>query len=222
MNKFSLKVIAVLLLTGLIHPAMAQLKLLKDNASGGRPVIISPFADVEGSPYLLDFQYGSILFFEKDTLPNQVIAFNAYENTLEQRKEDGKFVSFESTKIEGFILNDGNSLRQFRSGYDIPKVGKNIFAEVHVDGKYTFISHHFKIIGDVVSANYGSQKSKSFQDVEQYYIVKDGKVILLKSKSINEIFGQDAAEVSKFVKNHGIDFKNQSEITILIKMINSK
>lgn len=223
MNKFSLKIIAVLLLTGLIHPAMAQLKLLKDGVSGGRPVTANPYAEIKGSAYLLDFEEGSILYSEKDTARNLIIAFNSYDNTLEH-KTDGQLVAYLPSKISGFILNPDSNPRLFRSGYAIPKVGANLFVEVLVDGEYSLISHHYKTLGDDLTAAYGSQRSKIFQSVEEWYVVKEGtaKLVKTKPKSIQETFGEDTPEVNKLIKDYSLDLKVKSDVIRLVNLLNKE
>ena len=104
MRKISLRIAVFVLLTGLVNPAIAQLKLLKDDASGGRPVMSNPYSEVKGSAYLLDFEMGSIIFSELDTAANLTIAFNSYDNTLEH-KMDGQLIAYYPGKISGFILN---------------------------------------------------------------------------------------------------------------------
>jgi len=222
MNKFSLNIAAILLLTGIFNPAMAQLKLLRDDASGGRPVTSNPYAEIKGSAYLWDFEEGSILFSEKDTARNLIIAFNAYDNTLEQ-KSDGQLVAYIPSKISGFILYQNSNPRFFRSGYSIPKVGANVFVEILIDGKYSLISHHYKVLGDDLSATYGSQKAKSFQNVEEWYLVKDGEAKLVKSKpkSIQETFGDDTPKVNKLIKDYSLDLKEKSDVIRLINLLNS-
>jgi hypothetical protein len=220
MIKFSLKSIVVLLFVGFCNPALAQLKLLRDEASG-RPVATNPYADFKGSAYLFDFELGSILFSEKDTAKNMVIAFNAYDNTLEQ-KMDGNLLAFIPSKISGFILNTGSKPREFRSGYAIPKIGSNLFVEILVDGDYTLISHHYKTLGDDMSAAYGSQKSKAFQTIEEMYIVKDGEARLIKNKSkfLKETFNEDIGKVNGLIKNYSLDIKEKSDIIRLIQLLN--
>ncbi|MCL6261141.1 hypothetical protein M3O96_18710 [Aquiflexum sp. TKW24L] len=222
MMKFSLKSIIALLFVGLCNPALAQLKLLKDDASGGRPITSNPYAEFKGSAYLLDFEVGSILFSEKDTAKNMIIAFNAYDNTLEQ-KMDGNLLAFIPSKISGFILNTGSKPREFRSGYSIPKIGSNVFVEILVDGEYTLISHHFKTLGDDVNAAYGSQKSKAFQNVEQLYVVKDGNALMLKTKPkfLQETFGSDTPKVNKLIKDYSLDIKERSDVIRLVRLLNT-
>ena len=222
MNKISLKIVTVLLLTGLIHPAMAQLKLLKDGVSGGRPVTANPYAEIKGSAYLLDFGQGSILYSEKDTARNMIIAFNTYDNTLEHRS-DGQLVAYIPSQISGFILNPDFNPRVFRSGYAIPKVGANVFVEILVDGEYSLISHHYKTLGDDLTAAYGSQKSKIFQSVEELYVVNDGDAKLMKTKpkSIQETFGEDTAKVNKLIKDYSLDLKEKSDVIRLINLLNN-
>lgn len=212
-----------MLLTGLVHPAMAQLRLLKDGVSGGRPITANPYSEIKGSAYLLDFEEGSILYSEKDTARNLIIAFNSYENTLEQ-KSDGQLVAYVPSKISGFILNPDYNPRVFRSGYAVPKVGANLFVEVLVDGEYSLISHHYKTLADDLTAAYGSQRSKIFQSAEELYVVYKGtsKLLKTKPKSIQETFGEDTPKVIKLIKDYSLDLKLKSDVIRLINLLNKE
>lgn len=213
-----------MLLTGLIHPAMAQLKLLRDDASGGRPVTANPYTEVKGSAYLFDFQEGSILFSEKDTAFNLMIAFNVYENTLEYKIDD-QLIAYHPDKISGFILNVGSYPRLFRSGYKIPKVGSKLFVEVLVDGEYKLISHHYKTIGDDLSATYGSQREKIFQTIEQLYVVSVGgeaHLVKTKPKYLNEVFQDDFTKAETIISNYSIDLKEKIDVIRFIELMNKQ
>ena len=219
--KFSLRIAMILLLTGFINPAKAQLKLLRDENSGGRPVTSNPYLEIKGSAYLLDFEEGSILFSERDTAANLIIAFNAYDNTLEL-KMDGQLIAYHPGKISGFILNTSSKPRLFKSGFEIPKVGSNVFVEILVDGEYTLISHHFKTMGDDVNAAYGSQKAKAFQTLDQLYIFKEGEARMVKTKSkyLEETFTSDTPKVVQLIKDYSLDLKERSDVIRLIQLLN--
>lgn len=221
MRKISLKIAAFVILTGLCNPAIAQLKLLKDDASGGRPVLTNPYSEVKGSAYLLDFEIGSIIFSEQDTAANLTIAFNSYDNTLEH-KMDGQLIAYYPGKISGFILNTGSYPRLFRSGYSIPQAGANVFVEILVDGKYSLIAHHYKTMGDDLTATYGSQRAKAFQTIEELYIVKDGKTTLFKSKSkyLKETFEEDTEKATSLIRDYSLDLKEKSDAIRLIRLLN--
>jgi hypothetical protein len=221
MKKFSLKIVIMAVLTGIFTPAMAQLKLLRDEASGGRPVMTNPYSEVKGSAYLYDFAEGSIIFSEKDTAQNLLVAFNSYDNTLEH-KMDEQLIAYYPGKISGFILNTGSYPRLFRSGYDIPQAGANTFVEILVDGNYSLIAHHYKTMGDDMSATYGSQRAKIFQNVEELYVVVNGEAKLFKPKQkfLQETFGEESSKVNKLIDDYSINLKEKSDVIRLITLLN--
>ncbi|UJP65204.1 hypothetical protein [Mongoliitalea daihaiensis] len=221
MRKFSLSLLVVLAIALFSEKSYGQLSLLRD-AGTGMPVMANPFPDVKGTPYWGDFAMGKVIFTEKDTVKNLVVAFNAYNHMLEYRLE-GNQLAYSPKMIQGFVLESQGQASVFRSGYDIPKVGANRFVEVLVDGNYSLIDHKYKIMGDDPNAAYGSQRSRMFLNREELYVVKDGVVYpwKTKKKDLMVIFGDDYASFSKFENQYGFDLKDRSAVRRLITMMNT-
>jgi hypothetical protein len=79
-------------------------------------------------------------------------------------------------------------------------------------------------LGDDLTAAYGSQRSKIFQSVEEWYVVKEGTAKLLKTKpkSIQETFGEDTPEVNKLIKDYSLDLKVKSDVIRLVNLLNKE
>jgi hypothetical protein len=89
-------------------------------------------------------------------------------------------------------------------------------------GKYTLLFHPYKIMTDDPSATYGAQASKVFQDYEEFFVVAEGKVFLLKNKEkdLKEAFGSDLEKAMSIIKSQKINFKKAEELKALIRQMN--
>ncbi|PRY84019.1 hypothetical protein [Mongoliibacter ruber] len=221
MRKFSL-IIAVLFIST-INFVNAQLQVLRDQGSGA-PVAVDPFPDVKGSPYWKEFDLGKVIFSDRDTAENLDIAFNAFNHTLVY-KDGRELMAYVPGKINGFILNASSAPQFYRSGYDIPGVGKNRFVEVLVDGDYTLVNHKFKRMIDDPGAAYGSQRAKVFSNVEDLIVFKDGESFLWKpkKKSLVGFFGSDGySKINEFAATYNLDLKDPTDVRRVIMFLNSE
>ncbi|MCH7399677.1 hypothetical protein MM236_16890 [Belliella sp. DSM 107340] len=220
MRKISLLLVVLVICS--LNFAKAQMQVLRDQATGN-PVMTNSYPEVKGSQYWKEFDKGSILFTEKDTANEVVIAFNAFNHTLEYR--EGRDLKFYSPgRIKGFVLNSESSPQFYVSGYDIPNVGSNRFVELLVHGNYTLVNHKYKIMNNDPGATYGSQRAKAFSNVEDLYVFKDGKAFLwkIKKKGLVEFFGADVfALINQLSEKYTLDLKEKNDIRRLIMLMNS-
>ncbi|WP_246611576.1 hypothetical protein [Arthrospiribacter ruber] len=201
---------------------MAQLQMLRDQATGN-PVMANPYPEVKGSQYWTEFDSGTIIFSDKDTLSDVVIAFNAFNHTLEYR-QGRELMAYSPGKINGFILNPSSNPQLYRSGYDIPGTGKNRFVEVLVDGDYTLVNHKYKKMIDDPGATYGSQRAKAFSNAEDLYVFKDGEAFLWKTrkKIMVEYFGDEVYKtINELSNKYNLDLKEKADIRRLIMLLNA-
>lgn len=221
MEKFSL--IIVILLIASINNVNAQLQVLRDQGTGA-PVTGDPFPEVKGTPYWKEFDLGKIVFSDRDTAENVIIAFNAFNHTLVYR--DGReLMAYSPGKINGFILNPSTSPQLYRSGYEIPGVGKNRFVEVLVDGEYTLVNHKYKRMIDDPGATYGSQRAKAFSNTEELIIYKDGEAFQWKPKKkfLVGYFGEEGySKINDFAATYNLDLKDSNDVRRLIMMLNAE
>jgi hypothetical protein len=75
---------------------------------------------------------------------------------------------------------------------------------------------------DDPSATYGAQAAKVFQDQEEYFVVVNEKVMLMKNKEkdLLQIFGTELAKATTFIKSERIDFKKSEDLKNLIRYMN--
>lgn len=221
MKKFSLRLLVTLVFVGITGTSFAQLQVLRDQATGN-PVLANPYPEVKGSPYWAEFDYGKIIFSERDTADNLMIAFNAFNHTL-VNSVDRELMAYSPGKITGFILNANSTPQVFVSGFKIPNVGANRFVQVIVDGEYTLVSHKYKKMVDDPGATYGSQRAKSFQNAEDLYLYKNGEPHLWKSKKkqLMEIFGDEYVKVNDLAKSYNLDLREKNDVRRLVLYLNN-
>lgn len=207
---------------GMTHSVLAQLQVLRDQGTGN-PVMSNPYPEVKGTPYWSEFEMGSIVFSEKDTATNLMIAFNAYNHTLVYQL-DRELMAYSPGKINGFILGKNNSNQIFRTGYMIPGIGTNRFVEVLVDGELTLVNHKFKKMVDDPGATYGSQQSKTFQSVEELIVFKDREAFIWKprKKNLSGFFGEDGyKKINDIAKSYVLDLKDKNDVKRLVMLLNA-
>lgn len=220
MNKFSFVIIIAFVLS-IPTFSLAQLAVLRDNGTGN-PILSNPYREVKGSPYFDDFKLGVLLLPNGQRVEGLQIALNGYENTLEYKLE-GSLFAYTPDKLAGFSYSAANGEQVvFTSEYTIPTLSKRRFLRVLERGKYTLLLHQYKLMMDDVTATYGAQAAKAFQNQEEFFVAKEDKILLLrgKSKDIQEIFGEDAEKASSIIKNQKLNLKNQPDVIALIKQVN--
>lgn len=201
--------------------SFGQLSMLRDNGTG-IPITANAFGGVKGSAYLEDFKKGILYLKTGQKVEGLYIALNSYENSLEYKLEGGLF-SYGPDKLVGFTYpSTSGELVEFTSEYEVPTLKQKRFVQVLEKGKYTLLFHPYKIMTDDPSATYGAQASKVFQDQEEFFVVVNEKVMLMKNKEkdLQQIFGADLAKATAFIKSERIDFKKSEGLQALIRYMN--
>jgi hypothetical protein len=190
----------------------------------GNPIVANPYMEVKGTPYLSDFVAGVLILPDSQRVDNIMISVNGYDNTLEY-KLNGMLFAYNPNKLKGFILPGATGQAEaFTSQYLLPNFGEKRFVQVLEEGRYTLVNYRYKVMVDDVSAGYGAQSSKVFQDESMYYIARDGKTFVVKnkSKSLQEIFGDDYGKAEGIINLHDLDIKNDVDLLYLLKTLNSQ
>ena len=213
--------IFLLLLVGLVPmSSFAQMTLLRDNGTG-MPITADPFLGVKGSPYFDEFKKGIIYLATGQKVEGLSVALNAYSNTLEYKLEGGLF-AYTPEKVTGFSYLPEAGGSEYTSAYVVPTLKSKRFLKIVEKGTYTLLFHAYKTMTDDPSATYGAQASKVFQDQEEFFVVVNEKVMLMKNKEkdLQQIFGADLAKASAFIKSERIDFKKSGDLQVLIRHMN--
>lgn len=216
------KILALSLFLGSLLPmsSFAQMTLLRDNGTG-IPITANPFAGVKGSPYFDEFKKGIIYLATGQKVEGLPIALNAYNNTLEYKLE-GKFFAYTPDKVKGFSYPPEAGGSEYTSAYLVPTLKSKRFLKIVEKGRYTLLFHAYKTMTDDPSATYGAQASKVFQDQQEFFVVVNEKVMLMKNKEkdLQQIFGADLAKATAFIKSERIDFKKLGDLQTLIRHMN--
>ena len=216
------KILALSLFLGSLLPmsSFAQMTLLRDNGTG-MPITANPFAGVKGSPYFDEFKKGIIYLATGQKVEGLSIALNAYSNTLEYKLEGGLF-AYTPEKVTGFSYPPEAGGSEYTSAYVVPTLKSKRFLKIVEKGTYTLLYHAYKTMTDDPSATYGAQASKVFQDQEEFFVVVNEKVMLMKNKEkdLQQIFGADLAKATAFIKSERIDFKKSGDLQSLIRHMN--
>jgi hypothetical protein len=214
-------VIALLFGVFVSESSFAQLSLLRDNGTGN-PIMTNPYTEVKGSQYINEFRQGILYLANGQKVEGLQIALNGYENTLEYKLE-GNLYSYSPENLPGFsIVSESGELEEFTSEYVIPTLSKKRFLKKLEAGKYGLYLYPFKIMTDDVGSTYGAQASKVFQNQENLFIVKDGKIVLFKTKTkdMQVIFGDDFEKANAIIKDQKLNLKNPEDVRVLIRQLN--
>lgn len=215
-------ILALSLFLGSLLPmsSFAQMTLLRDNGTG-MPITANPFVGVKGSPYFDEFKKGIIYLASGQKVEGLPIALNAYSNTLEYKLEGGLF-AYTTEKVTGFSYPPEAGGSEYTSAYVVPTLKSKRFLKIVEKGTYTLLYHAYKTMTDDPSATYGAQAAKVFQDQEEFFVVVNEKVMLMKNKEkdLQQIFGTDLAKATAFIKSERIDFKKSGDLQSLIRHMN--
>lgn len=220
MRRFSFLVFLILTLLG-SGQSFCQLAVLRDTGTG-IPITANPYREVKGSAYFQEFKPGTLDLINGRKVEGLQIALNGYEHTLEYKLE-GNLYAYSADKLKGFSFqNELGETSRFTSDYVVPTLSKKRFLQIIEEGKYTLLLHSYKLMVDDVSATYGAQAAKVFQDQEDFFIAKDGKLFLVKNKSkdLEEIFGEDFEKAMSIQKSQKLNLKNLSDLAVLVRALN--
>lgn len=176
---------------------------------------------VKGSPYFDEFKKGIIYLATGQKVEGLNVAVNAYSNTLEYKLEGGLF-AYTPDKVTGFSYPADQGGIEYTTEYVVPTLKTKRFVRVLEKGKYTLLFHAYKIMTDDPSATYGAQAAKVFQDQQEFFVVVNDKVMLMKNKEkdLQQIFGADASKATAFIKSQRTDFKSPEGLQALIRHMN--
>jgi hypothetical protein len=135
---------------------------------------------------------------------------------------EGKLFAYTPEKVTGFSYPAEAGGSEYTSAYVVPTLKTKRFLKILEKGTYTLLYHGYKTMTDDPSATYGAQASKVFQDQEEFFVVVNEKVLLMKNKEkdVQQIFGTELAKATSFIKSERIDFKKSEELKTLIRHMN--
>jgi hypothetical protein len=190
----------------------------------GLPVQESDYANVTGSPYFIDkWSTGTVTFAENKIVENIPIKYNAKDEEVYFKGEDGATMRFKEP-VKAFTLKeDNNKLHYFQKGFPNQSgITNNMYLEVLAAGKTQFLEKRGKTI--VESKAYASGTTdKQFLDVTKFYVFAPDKFEQVKKdqKSIIEVLKDKQTELTKYIADNKLNLKNETDIVKLFNYYNS-
>jgi len=183
-----------------------------------------PYFNVNGSPYLNDeWGKGFVKLNDGESYRNIDIKFDELKQQVVIKGENELTYKFVDP-VKEFNINyvvDGNVHKaHFIRGYGD---NKNVFYEILADGSLLLLKSTDKKINSIPSFPAGSERSKAIQNTNDYFIVKDGKLLKIKpdEKSVLKAIGNNEAELSTYIKSNNLVLKHDADLVNLIVHYNS-
>ena len=187
------------------------------NSADGRPLHVIRYAEVEGSPYWSD-NFAKLEVKVRQTnkwVTYQRARFDCHKDELEYEHSPDKLMYLGYEQISEFRF--GQSI--FRC--DFPKVnewsGRHFYEVLH-DGQTKLLKRiNSRLMTEAIFGNV--VKSSKFEREEQYFILKQAKMIRIKRKksSILEVFSEQQDELAGFVKLNNIHFSSDDDLKKVVE-----
>lgn len=197
--------------------ATAQMVLLM-NPETGRVFDVSKYADMNGSPFLLDEWVEGDVQLSDGIYKNLRLKFDVYEQVLYFENE-GQAFTFKGS-VNAFTLkpdqNDTSSYRRFFHS----AAGLEGYIEQVESGRLSFYRSDKKMLSDVNELNRGV--IKTFNTTIRYYI-KDSKriqLIKLSEKDILPFMSDRESDIKTFINDFKLNLKREKDVRILIAYYN--
>lgn len=197
-------------------PAIGQ---VKEHAT----VTSSDYAGVSGNPYFIkDWADGIIRFSNGKVSDKFKLKFNVAQNSLMLQFKGSTFAA--ESKITEFVLYSRNKTDSFvfRKGFpDADRGNKETFYRVLEEGKATLLMLAAK---DIVEEKeiLASKQSRHFQDVEQFYVFKDGKMdkIDKENNALPDILADKREELKVYIAEQQVKIRTSEDLIKVVRKYN--
>jgi len=213
MEKF-FKLLTILFFT--VYISHGQIAISND-LLGGTPLAGQSYTDVKGSPYLSeDFQKGDVILVSGRKYENMDIKYDAFlKKIVFLDSKDGESKYFDAP-VGSFSFKSASNQQYFFRNPD------GNFFELLSSGKISLWKSVSKSMVD--DRPYGSTKAQKIINTNIFYYAGDmGSLKKLKNdkKSILEMFPGKSVEVEGFIKNKGLNPKNEEELVKIFAYYNN-
>ena len=221
MEKSALKLICIFCLCLLSISVRAQFMTDAD----GRPLLERRYTDVQGSPYMTDnWQKGTVKLGNGQVHKNVDLKYDKAAEQLTFKGKEGTPLTFiQPVKEFTLPMDNGTGVMVFRNGYKpVDDAASNTFYQVLSDGETALLKRSIKKV--LENKPYNSATTvKTFADVNNYYLVKNGSLIKVKrdAKDILPNLTDYSAELQSFIKENKLNLKSEPALIMLITYYNS-
>lgn len=184
------------------------------------------YNDVVGSPYLFrDWSDGVIRFTSGRVATQFKIKFDCIKNIILLQFNGSSFAT--ESKVKEFVIYTKNGKERdsmvFRKGFPPVEISNaETYFEVVADGKNPLLCLHAKHITEEQQIA-SSVIYRRLRDEDMYYLLKDGKMILLPADRmlIPDKFPDHTENIKKFVNEHNLKFREREDFKKLALYYNS-
>lgn len=186
----------------------------------GKPLMITKYDKIEGSPYLMNGRWGtgSLVTERGTTLDNLTLRFNAFENEFEIQRPDGTVIILEKSNYKEFYLfmkdESGTQLKYlFGKGFPATEGKDYFFRVLYNSPKFQVLEKVGAAKIKVTPASYGEAAVDRFVPKIETYIVVDGKMIKQKVtvKNLASYFPQKT-DAKDYVRQNRIDLDLEADL----------
>jgi hypothetical protein len=205
----------------------------------GAPARITPYTEVEGSPYLFeDWSRANIGLTNAGLKENVAFKFNIYDNELEVINEAGNTIYLtkdyvEYVELERPSLILANSMNQgllpsllFKKGFEVVKgVGPNDLVNVLAEGKkYTLIRKFYTDLVTPPKNSYAPTAGRMFVFEETFFLIDaDDNVTGVKNRSnviLKALNPEDQELAKKIIKEDKLDLSREDHLVLFFTELN--
>jgi hypothetical protein len=228
----------ILILLGIVlsHSSFGQISNLSLN---GAPARLTPYTDVEGSPYLFeDWSRANIGLTNAGLKENVAYKFNIHDNELEVINEAGNTIYLTKNYVEYVELERpslilANSMNQgllpsllFKKGFDIVKgVAPNDLVNVLAEGRnYTLIRRYYSDLVTPPKNSYTPTAGRMFVFEESFYLIdKNENVTSVKNRSsviVKALNPVDQEKAKQIIKDGKLDLGREDHLVRFFTELN--
>ncbi|MDO6390949.1 hypothetical protein Q4E40_12480 [Pontibacter sp. BT731] len=219
--RFSLAMLAICLFS-----ASAEAQYTHTNDMEARPVHEYNTITMIGSPYLFkDWAKGSLTLKNGTVYQGIDLMYDQVKDAIIFKAKNGEVKELlepvQEFKI-GYIENNKQLERTFRSGYSGDGVQPNAFMEVLADGDVVLLKRTSKKIFD--RKNYSSATiDREVQASEDYYIAKGDKAVKVKKSksSLLAAIPDKKDYLETYIKSNALNLRNDTDMAKLVAYYNS-
>ena len=176
--------------------------------------------NVDGSPYLGDWQQSELHLKNGNTISGIMMRYNVYTGQMIY-KLDGKTYAI-GTPDSIATIQFGNKNFQYKKFVVNDKVEQKYY-EIIVDDKISLYNEYEIIIN---RSNYNSaldvgDKNDKFVLKEHLYMIKGDRLIEIdKKRKILDFFADKKGEITEFIKQEKISYKDKEDMAKLVEYYN--
>jgi hypothetical protein len=228
----------ILILLGIVlsHSSFGQITNLSLN---GAPARLTPYTDIEGSPYLFeDWSRANIGLTNSGLKENVAYKFNIYDNELEVINEAGNTIYLTKNYVEYVELERpsiilATNMNQgllpsllFKKGFDIikgirPNDLVNVLAE---GGKYTLIRRYYSDLVTPPKNSYAPTAGRMFVFEESFYLIdRNENVSSVKNRSsviVKALNPADQEKAKQIIKDGKLDLGREDHLVRFFTELN--